>query len=107
MALKLYVGNIPFQTTEDRLKEVFSAHGEVTEVTIVKDKFSGRSRGFAFVEFADDAAGKAAIDALNGFDLDGRKIVVNESRPMEKRERKFDRPRRSFDDRNQGGFDNN
>jgi RNA recognition motif-containing protein len=86
---KLYVGNISYNTTEEGLREAFGAFGEVMSAEVIKDKFSGRSKGFGFVELEDDAA-MAAIDKMNDSELDGRKIIVNEARPKE------DRPRNSF-----------
>jgi len=80
MAKRIFVGNLPFSATEDALRELFSQHGEVSSVSIVKDKFTDRSRGFAFVEMADDAAASAAIAALNQYSLDGRPLTVNEAR---------------------------
>jgi len=79
--MKLYVGNLPFSTTDDSLKELFSAHGQVTSARVVMDRMSGRSRGFGFVEFADSGEGQAAIAALNGKEFGGRTLVVNEARP--------------------------
>ena len=77
---------------EEAIKELFAAYGEIVECTLIKDKFTGRSRGFAFVELADEAMAAKAIEELNGKEIEGRAIVVNESRPMEKREGGF-RPR--------------
>ncbi len=82
---KLYVGNLPFQTTDAELKTVFAAAGEVTRATVVIDKFTNRSRGFGFVEFADDAAAQKAIQTLNGRDLGGRPLKVAEAKPQEPR----------------------
>lgn len=79
--MKLYVGNLPYSTTENELKETFSPYGEVTSVTVVQDRVTGRSRGFGFVEMADESTGNAAIAALNGKDFEGRNLVVNEARP--------------------------
>jgi RNA recognition motif-containing protein len=79
--MKLYVGNLPYTTSEDDLRELFSAYGTPTSVNIVVDRFSGRSRGFGFVEFADAAEAQAAIEALNGKELGGRTLTVNEARP--------------------------
>lgn len=87
MAKKLYVGNLPFNLTDDELRDMFSEYGAVESATIIKDKFSGRSKGFGFVEMASDDEAQAAITALNGQDRNGRAIVVNEARPM------TDRPR--------------
>lgn len=83
--MKLYVGNLSFSTSEDRLREIFSAHGEVTSASIVMDRETGRPRGFGFIEMADDAQAKAAIAALNGQNVDGRDLTVNEARPREDR----------------------
>jgi cold-inducible RNA-binding protein len=81
MGRKLFVGNLPFTTDERRLQEVFAAIGPVDTVNIVRDKMTGRARGFAFVEMQTDEAARAAIERLNDTDLDGRKIAVNEARP--------------------------
>ena len=86
---KLFVGGLPFATTDDELKDLFAAHGAVASAVVVKDRDTGRSKGFGFVEFENDEEGKAAEKALNGSDL-GRLITVNEARPKE------DRPRRDF-----------
>jgi RNA recognition motif-containing protein len=85
MAKRLFVGGLPWTTTEDELKTLFAAHGAVASVKIITDKYSGRSKGFGFVEFETDEQGDAAVKALNGTELGGRKIVVNEARPMEER----------------------
>ncbi|NLS78161.1 MAG: RNA-binding protein [Chloroflexi bacterium] len=85
MAKKLYVGNMSYSTTEARLREVFEAYGEVTSVNVVTDRETGRPRGFAFVEMANDPEAQAAIAALNGKDLDGRDLNVAEARPSEGR----------------------
>ena len=87
MATKLYVGNLSYNTNEDQLKELFSQAGEVASVTVIIDKMTGRARGFGFVEMADEAGAKKAVETLNGYELDGRKIVVNEARPMTERPR--------------------
>jgi RNA recognition motif-containing protein len=81
MAKKLYVGNMNYDTTEEKLREVFGAHGEVTSVNIVTDRDTGRPRGFAFVEMATDEAATAAIAALNGQSVDGRQLRIDEARP--------------------------
>jgi RNA recognition motif-containing protein len=80
MAKRIFVGNLPFSATEDQLRTLFSAHGEVTSVNIITDKFTNRSRGFAFVEMSADAAAVAAIAAINQYQLDGRALTVNEAR---------------------------
>lgn len=87
---KLYVGNLPFSATDDSLRQLFAEHGEVASATVIKDKFSGRSKGFGFVEMPNDEEADKAMNAKNGFEVDGRKLTVNEARPME------DRPKRDF-----------
>ena len=82
---KLFVGNLSFSTTEDALRNAFASHGNVASATIITDRESGRSRGFGFVEMDDGAAADEAVATLNNTDLDGRKIVVNEARPMKPR----------------------
>jgi RNA recognition motif-containing protein len=78
--MKLYVGNISFDTNEGTLRDAFAAHGEVEDVAVITDRDTGRPRGFAFVTMRDDSAARAAIDALNGKELDGRTLNVNEAR---------------------------
>lgn len=78
-ALKIYVGNLSFDTNEDSLRNTFAAHGDVEEVAVITDRDTGRPRGFAFVTMPDSAA-RAAIEALNGKELDGRTLNVNEAR---------------------------
>ncbi|MCZ6484652.1 MAG: RNA-binding protein [Acidobacteria bacterium] len=85
MNKKLYVGGLPYAVTEDKLKEIFSAHGTVESARVITDRFTGRSRGFGFVEMTEDAEAQAAIDSLNGTELEGRTLTVNEARPQEKR----------------------
>ena len=79
MAKKMYVGGLSWNTTDEGLKSAFAKHGEVSEVAVIKDRDTGRSRGFGFVTMADEAGSKAAMSALNGTDLDGRTIKVNEA----------------------------
>jgi RNA recognition motif-containing protein len=79
--MKIYVGNLSFDTTESELNELFSQHGEVAEVSVITDRETGRSRGFGFVEMKNDTAAREAIAALEGTDLGGRRITVNEARP--------------------------
>lgn len=88
--MNIFVGSLPFALEESRLKEVFEAYGEVSSVKIIIDKFSGRSKGFGFVEMPDDAMAQKAIDELNGSSVEGRSIVVNKS------EDKRDDSRKSF-----------
>ena len=95
MAKKLYVGGISYSTSDSALKDAFAQVGEVLSATIIMDKMTGRSKGFGFVEMANDADADKAIEKWNGQELDGRKLTVNEARPMEPRA-----PRT-------GGFDRN
>ena len=81
--MKLYVGNLPFGVDDAKLKELFSTYGEVSEAIVIKDKFSGRSKGFGFVTLADDEAGKKAIEEMNGKSVEGREIKVNEAMARE------------------------
>lgn len=83
--MNIYVGNLPYSTDRDQLREIFAAYGEVTAARVVTDRETGRSKGFGFVEMADDAQARQAIEALNGNDIGGRKAVVNEARPREAR----------------------
>lgn len=90
MSTNLFIGSLAYSTTDDSLKAFFETIGEVSSARVVTDRESGRSKGFGFVEFADEANNQKAIDALNGKELDGRAINVNLARPKE------DRPRRDF-----------
>jgi len=92
--MKLYVGNLSFETTENDLQDLFEQHGQVTEVTLINDKMTGRSRGFGFVTMADAASATAAINALNGKEVQGRALTVNEARAREERPRQFAGSRR-------------
>lgn len=85
MAKKLFVGNLPFSMTDDQLKQIFSAHGNVVSANIVIDKFSQRSKGFAFVEFETEEEAAAAMQALDGSEQDGRNIAVKEALPRPER----------------------
>lgn len=96
--MKLYLGNLPYSVTEEDLKKLLADYGDIEEVVVIKDKFSGRSKGFGFATLASEEMAKKAIEELNGKDMDGRNIVVNESKPMEDRP-----PRRDFGG-NRGGF---
>ena len=82
MAAKLYVGNLAYTVTEDRLQEHFAQHGSVVSARIITDKFTGQSKGFGFVEMSSDQEAEKAISALNGTDFEGRNIVVSEARPQ-------------------------
>ncbi|MFC1598576.1 RNA recognition motif domain-containing protein [Patescibacteria group bacterium] len=83
MAKNLYVGNLPYSITQEQLSEIFSEAGAVTSATIITDKFSGRSKGFGFVEMSSDEEGDKAIELLNEKELEGRPIKVNEAKPRE------------------------
>jgi cold-inducible RNA-binding protein len=103
MSKKLFVGNLPFSMSVDKLREMFVTFGETEEVVIISDKFSGKSKGFGFVTFKEDAAADKAVADLNGKDLEGRAMTVSEARPMDP-----DAPRRprsgGFGGRSSGGF---
>ena len=90
--MNIYVGNLSWSMTDEDLMGLFTEHGTVTSAKILKDKMNGRSKGFGFVEMEDDEAAKAAIAALNEIEVQGRKLIVNESQPRAE----GDRPKRSF-----------
>ena len=79
--MNIYVANLPYSTDRDQLREVFAAYGEVASARVVTDRETGRSKGFGFVEMPSDDQAKAAIEALNGSEIGGRKVIVNEARP--------------------------
>ncbi len=85
MAKKLYVGSLPYKTTDSELQDLFSQAGAVSSASVIMDKFSGRSKGFGFVEMASDEEAAKAIEMFNGYEMEGRKIVVNEARPLQPR----------------------
>lgn len=87
MATNLFVGNLPYATDSAQLQTMFAAAGTVVSAKVISDKYSGRSRGFGFVEMASDEEAKKAIEMFNGKDVDGRALVVNEARPREERPR--------------------
>ncbi len=91
---KLYVGNLNYRTTSDMLKEMFAAAGNVVSAMVITDKFSGRSKGFGFVEMENEAMANKAIEMFHDQEIDGRKLVVNVARPLEDRP-----PRREFGSR--------
>ena len=97
--MKIYVGNLSYDVTEEELKQEFLAYGEVTSVSILTDKYSGRPKGFGFVEMASKSEGEAAITGINGKTLKERTAVVNEARP-----RTDSRSGGSYGDRRGGGF---
>lgn len=98
MAKKLYVGGLPYSTTDEALKEHFSQAGTVETATIIIDRMTNRSKGFGFVEMSSDEEAEKAIEMFNGKDFDGRNLTVNEAKPMEAR------PKRDFDQGGRGGF---
>ncbi len=85
MGSKLYVGGLPYATTESQLNDLFGSHGTVESTRVITDKFTGQSRGFGFVEMSSSEEANAAIAALNGTQLDGRTLTVNEAKPQEAR----------------------
>ena len=85
MGTNLYVGNLSYNIDSTKLEELFAAVGKVVSAQVISDRYSGRSRGFGFVEMGSDAEAKKAIDEINGKDMDGRALVVNEARPREER----------------------
>lgn len=91
--MNIYVGNLSYQATEDDLRKAFAAHGDVKAVNVIIDRMTGQSRGFAFVEMATKEGGEAALAALDGIELCGRPIKINEARPREERPRRDHRPR--------------
>ena len=86
--MNIYVGNLSYGVSDDQLREVFEAYGTVSSAKVISDKYSGRSKGFGFVEMDDDNEGKAAIEDLDGAEIDGRSCKVNEARPREERPRR-------------------
>jgi len=88
--MKLYVGNLPFSVDSEKLKELFSSYGDIEEAIVISNKYTGRSKGFGFVTFSNDEDAKKAIKEMNDKDVEGRKLKVNEAKPME------ERPRREF-----------
>jgi RNA recognition motif-containing protein len=89
-SMKLFVGNLPHSVSDTKLRELFEPFGEISEAVVIKDKFSGRSKGFGFVTFAEGENAKKAMAEMNGKEIEGRQVNVNEARPMTE-----DRPRRS------------
>lgn len=99
MAKKLYIGNLSYNTTNDSLKNAFTSLGEVESANVIFDKMTGRSRGFGFVNMINDQEAESAIEKMNGFELDGRKLTVNEAKPL------AERPvRKSFDNRSNSRY---
>lgn len=83
--MNIYVGNLSYEVTDDEVRDIFSPHGEITSVSIIKDKYSGQSKGFGFVEMPNQAEAEEAIKTLNESDLKGRNIKVNQAKPKEER----------------------
>lgn len=105
MQKKLFVGGLPYSTQQEEVEQLFSQCGQVLSATIVRDKFTNQSRGFGFVEMATEEQASEAINKLNGTQLGGRTIVVNESRPKETRNSSGDRGNRPrFNQQRRGGF---
>ena len=107
MSMKLYVGNLAFQTTSQELQDLFAQAGTVQSANVIEDRDTGRSRGFAFVEMSSNAEGAAAIDQFNGKELGGRLLKVNEAKPRESRngssDRRFGQNRGGYSGGNRGG----
>ena len=102
MSKKLYVGNLPYSVDDEQLNELAIAFGEVISAKVIMDKFSGRSKGFGFVEFSNDDDASKAVEGLNGKDVGGRKLNVNEARPMTEGPRRENRGGYGDRDRNYG-----
>ncbi|GAI85214.1 unnamed protein product [marine sediment metagenome] len=85
MSKKVYVGNLPFSVDQEKLKELFTSYGEIEEAVVISDRFSGRSKGFGFVTFVNDADADKAIAEMNEKDIEGRPLKVNEAKPREER----------------------
>lgn len=102
--MKVYVGNLPFSIDDEKLRELFSSYGEIEESSVIKDKFSGRSKGFGFVTFKNDDEAKKAIEAMNEKEVESRALKVNEAKPMDPDAPRP--PRRSFNGggNRSGGF---
>lgn len=109
MATKLFVGNLPYETTDQDLTEFFSQAGTVTSASVIINKFNNRSKGFAFVEMSTEEEAKNAIETLNGQELGGRKLIVSEARPREERPAgggfRSGGNRGGFGGGNRGGYD--
>ncbi|MDD5208458.1 MAG: RNA-binding protein [Elusimicrobiales bacterium] len=103
MSKRIYVGGLPFSTTEAEMNALFATHGAVTSAKLITDRESGQSRGFGFIEMANDAEAVTAMEKLNGTDFGGRKLTINEARPMEARTGGGDRGGRGGDRGGRGG----
>jgi len=93
--MKVYVGNLPFDVDDGKLKELFESYGEIEEATVIKNNFSGRSKGFGFVTFKEEESAKKAISEMNEKEVEGRKLNVNEAKPFDPNKPR--EPRRNFD----------
>ena len=103
MGSKIYVGGLPYSTSEQELSDLFAQHGAVQSAKVITDKYTGQSRGFGFVEMGSDAEAQAAIQALNGTELGGRSLTVNEAKPQAPRTGGFDGGNRGGGGRGGGG----
>lgn len=97
--MKVYVGNLPWSIDDGKLKELFASYGEIEEANVIVNKFNNRSKGFGFVTFKDDESAKKAIAEMNGKEVEGRQLKVNEAQPFDP-----DKPRKSFGDRPRRNF---
>ncbi|HCC47765.1 MAG TPA: RNA-binding protein [Elusimicrobia bacterium] len=104
MSKRIYVGGLPFNTTEEEMKTLFATYGEVSSAKLITDRESGQSRGFGFIEMPNDAEAATAMEKLNGTDFGGRKLTINEARPMEPRTGGGDRGGRGGDRGGRGGY---
>ncbi|MEI6849651.1 MAG: RNA-binding protein [archaeon] len=102
MSKKLYVGNLPFSVNSEKLKELFTAYGAVEDAQVISFKDTGKSKGFGFVTITDDVQADKAKEEMNGKEVEGRKLFVNEAKPFDPDAPR--KPRRSFGDRDGGGF---
>jgi len=102
--MKLYVGNLPFTVDDEGLKKLFESHGEIEEATLIKDKFSGRSKGFGFVTFKNEEDAKKAMSEMNEKEVEGRQLKVNEAKPFDPDAPRA--PRKNFGNKG-GGFNRN
>ena len=103
MSKRIYVGGLPFKTTEEEMNALFATYGAVSSAKLITDRESGQSRGFGFIEMANDAEAVTAMEKLNGTDFGGRKLTINEARPMEARTGGGDRGGRGGDRGGRGG----
>jgi RNA recognition motif-containing protein len=94
--VNIYVGNLSYEASEDEIRAAFEQHGEVSSVKVIKDRETGRSRGFAFIEMPDDEQGHAALESMNGYPMNGRALKVTEARPREDRGPRGGGSRRRF-----------